>query len=98
MLIADADHDNKIVDNVLALQRRCRAGLADLEARLAELDSVVPATAGATAARLEAAEMEIRSLEERLQEAQVDLRFQKVTMMVCPSDCETQIILENLES
>jgi hypothetical protein len=67
MLIADADHDNKIVDNVLALQRRCRAGLADLEALLMAFDDFSPA------ARAEAADLQIRSLTEQLQNSRLAL-------------------------
>ncbi len=62
--MADADHDNKIVENVLDLQRQCRLRLGELESALRGIDD--DGIGSAASARLLAKEQENRSLLEQL--------------------------------
>jgi hypothetical protein len=81
MLIADADHDNKIVENVLLLQRQCRAGVAELEAELAGAAAAggdAEAAAAIWAERLIDAERENRKLLEQLDSVHMLLQAQEV--------------------
>jgi hypothetical protein len=81
MLIADADHDNKIVENVLSLQRQCRTGLAELEAELESADSVggdTGAAAAIWAERLVDVERENRRLLDQLDSVHLLVQAQEV--------------------
>jgi hypothetical protein len=83
MLIADADHDNKIVENVLALQRQCRAGMAELEAELADAAAAggdAEAAAAIWAEKLVGAERENRRLLEQLDSVHFMLQAQEVKL------------------
>jgi hypothetical protein len=83
MLIADADHDNKMVENVLALQRQCRAGMAELEAELAdaaEAGGGAEAAAAIWAGKLVEAERENQKLLEQLNSVLSLLQAQEVLL------------------
>ena len=83
MLIADADHDNKIVENVLALQRQCRAGLAELEAELADAAAAggdTEAAAAVWAEKLVDAERENQRMLEQLNSVLSMLQAQEVLL------------------
>ena len=92
MLIADADHDNKIVENVLALQRRCRVGLADLESVLARIDGggADPATEGLER-RIQETEREMQNLLEQLEDAQAALQKREVSAFAHCSRSRSEI-------